>query len=441
MLLGDVRISTNVPNRAANGERALGTRVSASVRTQVLDAGKKWIDRSYVESDWYISGYEPVVDVNGERIGMLHAGFAEAPYSATLHQALLALTVLLMLGALIGVVLAIRGARSIFQPVEAMSAVVHAEQAGQRRRVGPVASRDELGELAMQFDTMLDLLESRNAEIRKAADELEDKVEQRTRELRDKNARLEKTIELLQETRKQLVVAEKLAAVGELTAGVAHEVNNPTAVILGNMDILIDQLKGQLAPVQTEVDLIIEQVYRIRTIVDKLLQFSRSGQQGGGVGRLNVNDVIEDTLALVRHELDIHNIRINPRYGAIEEIGINRQELQQVLVNLIINALHASPESGRVDLVTRIWPGKGVVICVKDHGEGIPPDVLDRVFDPFFTTRRGGTGLGLSVSYGLVRRYGGYITVDSKLGKGTRFEVFLRSEPLPMEHEDALLAI
>jgi two-component system NtrC family sensor kinase len=125
---------------------------------------------------------------------------------------------------------------------------------------------------------------------------LEVKVAERTRELREKNERLEKTIALLRQTRRRLVTAEKLAAVGELTAGIAHEINNPIAVMLGNMDVLIDELGEHARPLKTEIDLIIEQIYRIRAIVDKLLQYSRPSEYAGYVEEVDVNRLIEDTL-------------------------------------------------------------------------------------------------------------------------------------------------
>jgi len=318
-----------------------------------------------------------------------------------------------------------------------MTTVVRAEQAGERRRIGAVSSQDELGELARQFDHMLDLLDERNREIRRAATELEAKVESRTRELLDKNIRLQNTINLLQQTRQRLITAEKLAAVGELTAGIAHEINNPTAVILGNMDVVISELGAAVEPVATEVELIIAQVYRIRAIVDQLLQYSRPSQYVGYVEELDVNRLIRDTLPLVQHELERRRARLDQSLQAGTRIRINRQELQQVLVNLLVNAAHALPAGGRIELHTRDWPDKGVVIGVKDYGSGIPRERLGRVFDPFYTTKQGGgTGLGLSVSYGLVRRYGGQITVDSEEGQWTHFEVYLRRVPVFVDEDE-----
>jgi two-component system NtrC family sensor kinase len=339
-----------------------------------------------------------------------------------------------------GAILAIRGAKSIFQPIESMTAVVRAEQAGEHRRIGHVESRDEIGELAVQFDRMLDLLEERNNQIQRGAEDLELKVEERTSELKEKNIRLQKTIDLLRQTRKQLVMAEKLAALGELTAGVAHEINNPTAVILGNVQIVISELGENVGPVETELDLIIEQVYRIRTIVDKLLKYSRPTEYASDLESVDLNHVLEDTLLLVRHEAENKAIQIKLTSNRNFKVVINRQELQQVLVNLIVNAIHASPQGGQIHLKIRKWPSKGAIICVRDYGNGIPADQLDRIFDPFFTVNKEtGTGLGLSVSYGLIRRYGGRITVNSTPGEGTRFDVYLLSKPVFTNDDETLI--
>ncbi len=422
--LGDVRVATNLPLR--EGERALGTLASDDVRRQVLEQGEPLVARSLVIDDWFISGYSPVEDVNGKRVGMLATGFPEAPYRQAYLQAMTVLLLLLLGTAGLGAVLAVRGARSIFRPVEAMTEIVRATQAGEARRIGDVKSRDELGELAREFDRMLDLLSSRSEELRRAADELEGKVSDRTRELREQNQRLERTVALLHQTRHQLMEAEKLAALGELTAGVAHEINNPTAVILGNVEVLEGELGEHADVVREEIDLIYEQVSRIRSIVGRLLQYSREVRADGELEAVDVNAAINDTLVLVQHEAGERRARIVTNLGEERQVMVRRHELQQVLVNIIVNAIHALAPGGTVRVSTRPRTAGGVVIAVADDGAGILPEHLNRVFDPFFTTKgRDGTGLGLSVSYGLVKAWGGSITVSSRPGAGACFEVHL----------------
>ena len=433
LFLDDVSISTNVP--AGPGERALGTRASAAVRDTVLEQGYTWVDYAFVVDDWYISAYEPIVDAYGKRVGMLYAGFLEAPFRYGYYRTLGAALLLLLLGMLIASLVVVRGATGIFKPIESIAAVVRDIRKGVDRRVGNLAKDDEIGELAEQFDETLNQLTLRNEEIRQAAERLESKVEERTRELKEKNQRLEETIAQLEAARQQLVSAEKLAALGELTAGVAHEINNPIAVIQGNMDVLRQELGDDVARVQVEVDLILEQIERIHAIVDKLLRYSRPSRYGADLEEVDPNRLIEDTLVLVEHEIAAKRLRVDTEYRASNVITINTQELQQVLVNILVNAAQASATGGRIAVDTRNCDGgSGVAIRVSDDGVGITPEHLPRIFDPFFTTKRvGGTGLGLSVSYGLLRRYGGDINVTSEPGRGTTFEVLLPEKPVFMD--------
>ncbi|MBL4712899.1 MAG: cache domain-containing protein [Gammaproteobacteria bacterium] len=441
VFLDDVRINTNVP--LGIGDRALGTRVSDEVRTQVLDLGNIWIARAFVVNDWYISSYEPIVDVDGKRVGMLYAGYLEYPYRFALWQALTVL-ILLFLGLMwLSAAVSIRGAKSIFKPLESMSGVVHATSLGKVAvRIGSIESRDELGELARGFDNMLNLLQQRSDEIQQWGDQLEHKVDERTAELLQKNEDLQRTIIALRQTRQQLVVAEKLAALGELTAGVAHEINNPTQVMLGNLDVLVAQMGDAIDPVRDEVDLVIKQVYRIQGIVNSLLQYARPDEYAGYLSDVDVNTAIEETLQLIHHLHISSEFDIQLRLEATVAIQINPQELQQVLVNLLANAVHALPATGgHITVRSKDWANKGVCISVRDNGHGIDAKELGRVFNPFYSTKGQGegTGLGLSVSYGLIRRYGGTITVKSTPFTTTEFFIWLLKEPEWIEDEETII--
>jgi len=437
VFIDDVRITTNVPS--GDKLRALGTRASREVRETVLENQKIWVNRSFVVNDWYISAYEPIIDVHGDSVGMLYAGYLESPSRVQLQQLIMLLGIVLLLGTLFAAAVAILGAQSIFKPIELIANVIRATKSGKTRRIGALASRDEVGELAREFDSMLDSLEENQQRIQFAADELERKVAERTIELSDKNKRLEQTITLLRETRQQLAMAEKLAALGELIAGVAHEINNPTAVILGNMDVVMQELGNDASTVQIELDLIIEQVYRIRNIVDRLLQYSRPASFAGYVDELDIRDVLGETMLLVKHEIDRKHIQVKENYADLGLVELNRQELQQVLVNLLLNAAHAVETQGTIELTTESWGQQGIRLKIRDNGCGIPADEQRRIFDPFYTSRKaGGTGLGLSVSYGIIRRYGGHITVSSLLGEWTEFVIKIRFRAVYESDEEML---
>lgn len=440
LFLDDVRISTNVPNKAmpspsgmelveVSAPRAVGTRVSKEVYQKVLTKGESWVDRAFVVNDWYISAYNPVEDLAGKRIGMLYTGFLEQPYKEIHNQTLLNLILAFAVVAFISVFLVLRSTGLITHPIRRIHSVVQAVKAGKRQRIGMMDTQDEFSELAEQFDTMLDLLEERNRQIQQAAEVLEHKVQSRTQSLQDKTRELEEHIRLLQATRAQLITKEKLAALGELTAGIAHEINNPAAVILGNMDLLQASLGENSAEVEEEIELIVQQVYRIRALVNNLLQYSRPGEYTQSMSPLNINQVVEDTLLLVRHTLEKQNLEVKLSLHAKSSAEANVQQLQQVFVNLVMNAANASQSFKNIHIRSHDWYEdhvlKGVVVEVEDSGMGIADEILPHIFDPFFTTRDNGTGLGLSVSYGIIRRYGGDIRVHSVLGQGSTFSVYL----------------
>lgn len=224
-------------------------------------------------------------------------------------------------------------------------------------------------------------------------------------------------------------MSEKLAAIGEITAGVAHEINNPIAVMQGNLDVVRSVLGDHADDVSTELRLIDEQIHRVNQIVTKLLQFAKPEEYAGYVERHHVADVISDCLPLVQHLLGKADIAVERDDDATRQVLMNRTELQQVLINLIVNAIHAMPDGGKLRLASRDEPRNGrdgIVLDVTDTGIGMSPELVSRIFDPFFTTkRRDGTGLGLSISQTLITRQGGTLAVESKPGKGTTFSIWL----------------
>ena len=430
LCLGDVRIATNV--RLFEGGRAIGTRVSAAVHQAVLDQGHTWLDRAFVVTDWYVSAYEPLIDSQGQRIGMLYVGFLEAPFANAKHRALALVIGLFALAMLLAGIFAILWARRVFRPIERMHATMTAiEQDDVSARIGPVSSRDELGDLAAHFDRLLDRLQAQAASLKRWGDSLDAQVANRT-------AALEQAVSDLKAAQSQLVMNEKLAAIGQLTAGVAHEINNPVAVIQGNLDVLRDILGVATEPVQPEIRLIQEQVHRIRLIVAKLLQFARPQDYVGYLEPVAPAQLIQDSLLLVGHLLKRGTIAIEQHLDSVRTVLCNRNELQQVLINLMVNAIQAMPDGGRLTLAAEDWDEAdmpvGLRLVVSDTGPGLSASERERLFKPFYTAKKpDGTGLGLWVSLSLVERYGGKITVDNETKQGSRFIVWLRFEPLPMD--------
>ena len=421
LFLEDVRISTNV--RLFENVRALGTRVSAEVRSAVLDEGQTWLDRAFVVNDWYISGYLPIYDSFERRIGMLYVGFLEEPFRLVKRDAIAMMWIAFIGILLVFIPVFLRLAGGIFSPLERMT------QTMRRVETGDLAARNnlnrtggEIAEVSQHLDHLLDQVQERDKQLREWADDLNIRVEERTAQLQEANQKLETTYQ-------QLVMSEKLASIGEITAGVAHEINNPVAVIQGNVDVLRLTLGEQAEPVKTELDLIDRQIMRIGGIVGKLLQFARPDDYGKYEEYVNLRDVTQDSLGLVDHVYASKGIDVHLDLAHIPDVKINPSELQQVIINLIINAVQAM--DGKGTLIIRTHPSEhggkqGVCLAFQDSGPGISEDTINTIFDPFFTTKRAkGTGLGLSISQTIIQTAGGIITAENHTEGGALMSIWL----------------
>jgi two-component system, NtrC family, sensor kinase len=233
----------------------------------------------------------------------------------------------------------------------------------------------------------------------------------------------------LEATQSQLFHTEKIASLGRMAAGVAHEINNPLAGILIYAELLQRDLEEDAAH-RENVEVIISQTMRCQQIVNRLLDFSR--QTLGQKKLFDVNDVISRCVELISHQAFFHNIKVirdfDPR---LPQIVGDPGQLQQVFTNLLLNAADAMGGTGIISLSTRPASQEdGIILTFTDTGCGIPPDIQDKIFEPFFTTKPPGkgTGLGLSIVYGVIQRHGGTIEVDSPPGCGTTFTVRLPLE-------------
>jgi PAS domain S-box-containing protein len=239
----------------------------------------------------------------------------------------------------------------------------------------------------------------------------------------------------------QLTQAEKLSSIGLLAAGVAHEVNTPLAVISSYAQMLNKQLGRQLvdeasqARIQPVLDKIIQQTFRASEIANGLLNFSRMGSVD--FSRTDLNAVVRETVLLLEHQMRSGGVAVVTELDeGLPSISGNRGKLQQVLVNLVLNAKDALQDkgSGQVRIAT-VATSTGAEIRIEDNGSGMPPDVISRIYDPFFTTKsspkegqRKGTGLGLAVTYGIVQEHAGVIEVTSTVGEGTIFRLEFPAE-------------
>jgi two-component system NtrC family sensor kinase len=421
LFLEDVRISTNV--RLFENVRALGTRVSAEVRRAVLDQGQTWLDRAFVVNDWYISGYLPIYDSFDQRIGMLYVGFLEEPFRLVKRDAIAMMWIAFIGVLIVFIPVFLRLAGGIFSPLERMTKTMRRVETGDlTARNNLNQSGGEIAEVSHHLDHLLDQVQERDKQLRDWADVLNVRVEERTAQLQEANRKLETTY-------KQLVMSEKLASIGEITAGVAHEINNPVAVIQGNVDVVRLTLGEQAEPVKTELDLIDRQIMRIGGIVGKLLQFARPSDYGKFEEYVNLRDVTQDSLGLVDHVYASNDIDVKLEFTNVPDVKINPSELQQVIINLIINAVQAMDGKGILTIQSHVLErdGKnGVCLAFHDSGPGISEDTINTIFDPFFTTKRAkGTGLGLSISQTIIQTAGGIITADNHPKGGALMSIWL----------------
>jgi len=403
---GDLRIATNVLDD--KGNRAVGTLVSREVDEAVLRQGKSYIGRAFVVTAWYITAYEPIRDVGGRIVGMLYVGMLERPYIDLRNRVmatfagLAALCTLVLLGLLTII------ARQITRPLAVMVEATDKIAGGDLSHRVEIDLKDEIGQLAGSFNRMIDDLHAAQEDLTQWGRTLERRVEERTRELR--------------ETQDQLIQSEKLASLGKMAAGVAHEINNPLTSILINAHLLLERC-GDEEDVRENLTLIADETTRCAQIVKGLLDFARLTPSRAAP--TDINDVVERTIQLLEKQASVRNVRIEKNLDrALPAIDLDKSKIQQVFSNLAINAIEAMPEGGALVAATRLSrDGTHIEIVFTDTGVGIPKENIPKLFDPFFTTKSFGTGLGLAVSYGIIRQRGGTILVRSEVGKGSVFTV------------------
>jgi two-component system NtrC family sensor kinase len=245
---------------------------------------------------------------------------------------------------------------------------------------------------------------------------------------RELGQRVEERTAELKATQEQLVQAEKLASIGQLAAGVAHEINNPIGVILGFAQVMLRRTPDD-DPMHKPLATIEREGLRCKEIVQDLLDFAR--QSKPVLSRVNVNNVIDAASELMPHHVNSDRVEVVKEYAVtLPDVLGDENQLQQVFLNILLNAYQAMPDGGRLIITSKVRTNE-VLAVFEDTGIGIPEEDLKRIFDPFFTTKEvgEGTGLGLSISYGIVEQHGGTIEAASQLGAGSRFTVRLPVAP------------
>ncbi len=402
---GDLRISTNVT--MDDGSRAVGTLLSDSVGEAVLDRGERWAAPAFVVNDWYITAYEPIRDPQSRIIGALYVGLLQAPFTHQRNVISAVFLSIVVVATSASLVLLVLANELVLRPIRSVVQMAQKVIGGDlSARVG-IRPPGEMGVLCRAVDSMAQAMAERQELLKQA-------------------------------TNQQIGRSEQLASVGRLAAGVAHEINNPLTGVLAFADMLRGK-ENMDDQDREDLDLIIRETKRAREIVRGLLDFAR--ETPSLKAHLDINDIIRQTTRLLGKRDAFQNIFI------VEDLAENlppvdgdKNQLQQVLVNLALNGCEAMPEGGTMMLSSRLKDGR-VVLKVTDTGCGIRKEHLDQIFEPFFTTKPvgKGTGLGLSVSYGILRQHGGTLEVESEKETGTTFTLTL--PPAGTKKEEAESAV
>jgi len=395
----DVRVCTNVLR--ADGSRAIGSRVSEEVYHHVLREGRIWIGPAWVVNAWYISAYAPIRDFHGKAVGMLYVGVLGQKYRDLTIRTLTIFVLVTLAGLLVAGFAAWALADSVSRPVRRLAAAAAAVAEGDFSRTLPIGSSDAIGSLTHTFNRMAASLKERDEQLH-------------------------------ERTRLQLTRSERLASIGRLAAGVAHEINNPLTGVLTFSHLLLEDAPDGSAQ-RKDIETIIEATTRCRDIVRGLLNFARQNEPQKTLS--NLNDVVHKATALTRNQASIHQVNVVEEMDPdLPPLIIDPNQIQETTVNVVVNAIDAMPDGGDLVIRTRTVDDHGTQwaeLEITDTGCGIRPEDLDHVFDPFFTTKRPGegTGLGLAVSYGIVAEHGGRIDLASQVGHGSTVRIRLPVAP------------
>jgi len=413
----DLRISTNVTD--AEGNRAIGTRVSQEVHEAVLRRGVPWVGRAFVVNHWYITAYEPIKNIAGEIIGMLYVGMLEKPYIDLRNSVMLTFTGIAALCTVILLIILFFITSSITNPLRRMVLATNRIAQGDLNHQVRIGFRDEIGQLSHSFNQMTENLKLANENLIQWGKTLEKRVEERTKELR--------------EMQDYLLQSEKLRSLGKMAAGVAHEINNPLTSILINTHLMLEKLEKR-HEFYENLSLIADETSRCTQIVKGLLEFAR--QNPPQKTHTNINELIERTTQLLENQASFQNVRIVKELDPdLPAIKLDRNKIQQVFWNLLLNACEAMPKGGQLTISDSLSADKkSIEVHFADSGVGIPKENVNKLFDPFFTTKSSGTGLGLAVSYGIIQQHDGKIEVKSEVGRGT---VFTLSFPVEDRRPDS----
>ncbi len=350
-------------------------------------------------------------------VSALYLKIPDLPFLDLRFRIHIIFSAILLFVTMIGVSLSAWLGSSLSRPIKAVEEGARLLALGEHIPDIVVGGHDEISIMAEEFNIMKHRLIEREEEILLLNRTLEEKVAERT-------AQLEEKTQWLLVAQQELARAERLVGIGMLASGVAHEINNPLAIIRGNAELL--EMSPRLNDSdQSEVETIIGQVGRVERIVSNLLTFARTTKKV--IRPFRIEALLDDILEQVGHQIPLDRYLVEREYQTAERsIEGDEDQLRQVFTNVIVNGLQAMETGGTLTLTTTVDRDAGCCsVTIGDSGCGISADVREKLFTPFFTTKPRGTGLGLAVSYGIVKDHDGDIRVESEPGQGAVFVVVL----------------
>ncbi len=394
LFMKNMRISTNVKDTMKY--KAIGTFLPDKLYSKLKGGQEIYNENVTVANNQYIAAYGPIKNISGEIIGSIGVGILEEKIQSLQRNALILFFIVSIAGVLIFISISHWIIKRILRPINLLLCAIRKAGSGNYEntllfdRYPP-----EIAALGYEFNLMISSIKQRDMILKRRAQD-------------------------------EVMKSERLAMIGQLAAGVAHEINNPLGSILLFTRLILQKISEE-GVTRDNLLRIEKETRRCQGIVQNLLEFAR--QREPKIESVNINDLLIKTLSLFENQALFHNIRITKNFGQdLPLISVDPTQIQQVFINIVMNAADAMSGKGDLMVITRCnQPDNIVEISFTDSGSGIKPEIIDKIFEPFFTTKGvgHGTGLGLSISLGIIQRHGGTIQVSSQTDHGSTFTVSL----------------
>jgi two-component system NtrC family sensor kinase len=390
----NMRISSNIKDTIKY--KAIGTFLPDKLYSKLKEGQEIYNENVTVANNQYIAAYGPIKNISGEIIGSIGVGILEEKIQKLQRDALIIFFIISVGGVLVMVALSHWLIKRFLRPINLLLSAIRKAGSGNYENILSFDKYPpEIADLGQEFNRMISSIKQRDMMLKRRAQD-------------------------------EVMKSERLAMIGQLAAGVAHEINNPLGSILLFTRLILQKIPEE-GVMRDNLQRIEKETRRCQGIVQNLLEFAR--QREPKIESVDLNDLLAKTLSLFENQALFHNVHIMKNFGTdLPLIHIDPTQIQQVFINIVMNAADAINGKGDIEVITRCnQPENMVEFSIRDSGCGIKPEIMDKIFEPFFTTKGvgHGTGLGLSISLGIIQRHGGTIQVSSHTDQGSTFTVSL----------------